>query len=167
MKRNLFYLILITALFAACDKSGELSSGGTLKVTASTGTTKTLSNYKQALESGCWYSMIDEPTSTENYYWLDMGGFVDVGDIDISFSIPRIQTGMVYSYFKNGGGTTGVDIQFNDWIDSDYTNMTKATIEFSKFQYPGRIAGVVINYDKAGKVLSRAVFDFISTKSAI
>lgn len=166
--KKLFYFILFTIIFTSCDKSGDLSSGGTLKITSSTGSSKTLSNYKQALVAGSWYCVIDEPTSTDNYYWLAIGGLTDSGLVNINVGIPTIQTGVVYSYSTNGGATTaGVSIDFEDWIEADYANATKATIEFSKFQYPGHIVGVVINYDKTGKVLSKGEFDFVSTKSQI
>jgi len=126
-----------------------------------------LSNYKQALAQGCFYCTIDEPNSTDNYYWIAIGGITDAGQVDIYVGIPTIQTGKIYTYLTNSGNNeTNLSIDFEDWIETDYSNTTKATIEFSKFQYPGRITGVAINYDKNGKVLAKGEFDFVSVKPA-
>jgi len=166
MKKNLF-LFFATLFLVSCNSDNELKSGGTFKITSSTGTSKTLSNYKQALAQGCFYCTIDEPNSTDNYYWIAIGGITDAGQVDIYVGIPTIQTGKIYTYLTNSGNNeTNLSIDFEDWIETDYSNTTKATIEFSKFQYPGRITGVVINYDKNGKVLAKGEFDFVSVKPA-
>lgn len=168
MKKNLFsFLFLASLVLISCSSDNEPQSGGTLKITASTGTSKTLSNYKQTLAQGCFYCTIDEPNSTDNYYWIAIGGFTDAGQVDIYVGIPTIQTGKIYTYLTNSGNNeTNLSIDFEDWIETDYSNTTKATIEFSNFQYPGRITGVVINYDKNGKVLAKGEFDFVSVKPA-
>ena len=166
MKKNLF-LFFATLFLVSCNSDNELKSGGTFKITSSTGTSKTLSNYKQALAQGCFYCTIDEPNSTDNYYWIAIGGITDAGQVDIYVGIPTIQTGKIYTYLTNSGNNeTNLSIDFEDWIETDYSNTTKATIEFSKFQYPGRITGVAINYDKNGKVLAKGEFDFVSVKPA-
>lgn len=168
MKKNLFFFLFISSLFlVSCNSDNEPKSGGTLKITSSTGISKTLTNYKQALVQGCFYCTIDEPNSTDNYYWIAIGGITDAGQVDIYVGIPTIQTGKVYTYLINSGNNeTNLSIDFEDWLETDYSNTTKATIEFSKFQYPGRVTGTVINYDKNGKVLAKGEFDFVSVKPA-
>lgn len=168
MKKNLFFFLFLSSLFLiSCSSDNEPKSGATLKITSSTGISKTLTNYKQALAQGCFYCTIDEPNSKDNYYWIAIGGFTDAGQVGIYVGIPTIQIGKTYTYLTNSGNNeTNLSINFEDWIETDYSNTTKATIEFSKFQYPGRITGVVINYDKNGKVLAKGEFDFVSVKPA-
>jgi len=169
MKKNLFLLLfLITLFLVSCNSDNELKSGGTFKVTSSTGISKTLSNYKQALAQGCFYCTIDEPNSTENYYWIAIGGITDAGQVNLYIAMPNpIQVRKIYTYSINSGSSTSdLSIDFEDWIETDSENTVKATIEFSNFQYPGRVAGTAINYDKNGKVLAKGEFDFVSVKPA-
>ena len=78
-----------------------------------------------------------------------------------------IQVRKIYTYSINSGSSTSdLSIDFEDWIETDYENTVKSTIEFSNFQYPGRVAGTAINYDKNGKVLAKGEFDFVSVKPA-
>jgi len=168
MKKNLFFFLFLSSLFLiSCSSDNEPKSGATFKITSSTGISKTLTNYKQALGQGCFYCTIDEPNSKDNYYWIAIGGLTDAGQVSIYVGISTIQIGKVYTYLANSrNNETNLSIDFEDWIETDYSNTTKATIEFSKFQYPGRITGVVINYDKNGKVLAKGEFDFVSVKPA-
>jgi len=104
MKKNLFLFLFLSSLFLiSCSSDNEPKSGGTLKITSSTGISKTLSNYKQALALGCFYCTIDEPNSKDNYYWIAIGGITDAGQVDIYVGIPTIQIGKTYTYLTNSG----------------------------------------------------------------
>ena len=172
MKKNLFFLLFFASLFLiSCNSDDELKSGGTLKITASTGVSKILSNYKFAYEQGCFGSEIGEPTSTDNLYVIEIWGYTDAGLATIYAQIPTptIQTGKTYTYVPDpkNHDTKLLEIYIEDWIETDSWNTTKATIEFSKFQYPGRITGIAICYDEKGKVVSKGEFDFVSAKPSI
>ena len=177
--KKIFLIFISSLLLTACSKSDDLSSGGTFKVTASSGITKIYSLYTGEFVNSAFTYHIDKPNSSnlESIY-LRLSGGGDYGGIEFEFwSDNTIQIAKVYSFKyidinSHEYGDNG--LVFDDWIEKDcgntrFTNgtATKTTIVFSKFQYPGRITGVIINYDKDGKTLVKGEFDFVTTKPTI
>jgi len=173
MKR-FFLLIIITSLFLiSCSKSDELSGGGTFKITASSGTTKTFNMAANgATLNGFAYHIHNPDSNSKNESYMLLYGTTNAGNnmIELQFTCANsIQLGKAYEYDYSVTGDSnntfenGVNFYFEDWLDSDSNNTTKATVIFSRFQYPGRITGTAINYDKDGKILAKGEFDFVST----
>jgi len=172
--KKIFLIFISSLLLTACSKSDDLSSGGTFKVTASSGITKIYSLYTGEFVNSAFTYHIDKPNSSnlESIY-LRVSGGSDAGEVEFEFAsdnsidIKRVYSLMYNDIINHGFGDNG--IVFKDWIEKDSGtdsngNAVKATISFSKFQYPGRITGVVNNYDKDGKILVKGEFDFVSTK---
>lgn len=168
--KNIFLLLLFaTLILQSCSKSDDVTNGGTFSITASTGTTKTLTMQNGTLRFNFFdYSITLYPNSTRLV--LDISGIVDYtssitgNTCGVTFIYdPPIEIKKVYTSIV--GSNNSVYIDFTDWVDSDNSNKMKTTIVFSDYNYPGHISGVVQTYDKNGKPLARGVFDFISTKA--
>jgi len=171
IKRLLLLTFIVSLITTSCNNSDvELKNGGTFKVTASSGTSKTMDYTETDYKAGVFlvnfnpYSPNINANNRIGFLGLAIGGGMS---ILFDFSNP-IQIGKDYTYTHSAVQTvTSTYIEFSDWIDSDYSNTTKSTINFSRFQYPGRITGVIINYDKIGKILIKGEFDFVCTKPKI
>jgi len=183
MKKIIFqismFLLLLTTLISCKDNNSpdnESNSGDIFKVTASDGTTKTFVSDTQLLKGvNVFSNFIQEPSSSDNTYYLILTGFSSAGESCFEFGgVSSIQLGKVYTYvYKNKPVSGEAVIQLYDWIDEDFGGIgstgksVKVTAQFSKFQYPGQIKGIVINYDINDNVVAKGEFDFISIKSSI
>lgn len=174
------FLLLLTALISCKDNNSPdngSNSGGTLKITASSGTTKTFLPDVELLKGVNVFSYdVTEPSSANNNaYSIELRGFCDAGEVGVYLGgVSSIQIGKMYSYiYKNKPVAGEAVIQLYDWIAEDFggTGSTgrsvKVTVQFSKFQYPGQIKGIVINYDINDKVVAKGEFDFVSIKPKI
>ena len=170
LMKKIILIFISSLLLTACSKSDELSGGGTFKVTASNGTTKTFNMADNGgILNGFAYHVLNTNLNNINKISMLLYGSTDIGNgmISLNFvSFNLIQIGKEYDYTSNNDYRNvfedGVTFQFSDWIDSDNANTSKATVIFSSFQYPGRITGTAINYDKDGKILAKAEFNFNS-----
>jgi len=160
MKRLILLLFITCTLFTSCDKSEDsLKNGGTFKLTASSGTTKsfTLSSERLPGVSGFGVKVFDEGTEIENIEFF-IHGFCDAGMSSIVCALPApIITGKEYLH----------GIRLEDWIDEDAYKIVKSVIKFSNFKYPGRITGIATGYDINGKVIMKGEFDLNSIKPEI
>src|ERR1035437_686595 len=163
--QSIMFLLFLTTLISCKDNnspSNELSSGGTLKITASSGTTQVFYRDAKAGVNFFVYT-ISEPSSTNNNtYSVSLKGFCNAGQAEVYFAgTNTIQIGKTYScIYKNKLITGEASIQLSDWISDDFgatgskDKSVKGTVQFSKFQYPGEIKGIVVNYDINDKIVA-------------
>ena len=152
------------------NSTGELKIGGTLKITLSTAysydyiLTNQYNTFidSQHISSFTFTSLINEPTSYNgNLYLINLGSGSDYVNetrpVNLQCWLPNpIQIGKEYCFKSNVGA------QFRFGLKSDYSDSETITVKLSAFKCPGRITGVEIKYDKAGKMLLKGEFDFIS-----
>jgi len=148
------------------NSTSDLKTGGTLKITFPTGNSYNyllVSQYSQQSRfSDRFISLVNEPCSGNgNLYMVSLGsGTIEVTQtcpISLEFRLPPpIQIGKEYCFDSNVGA------HFFFGLNSYYSAGETITVKLSAFECPGRITGVEIKYDKAGKMLLKGEFDFIS-----
>jgi hypothetical protein len=173
----IMFVMLLTTLNSCKDNNspsnqnnpnGDLKSGGTLKITTSNGTIKTITNFKPKYvsnEGDYFYSdrykdIYESIDSYDTNKFIITGYYTNGGLVDIRFNtavVLGIETGVVYTY----PSAQPLKISFEDGISSDYSNVKKTTIRFSSWIYSKRITGIIINYDGNGIELAKGEFDFI------
>ncbi|MEI7502578.1 MAG: hypothetical protein WCJ61_04785 [Paludibacter sp.] len=164
MKTRLFLFIFIVFTLLSCSKTEDvLKTGGTWKVTASSGTTKTMNLKTEGiLGIGSFWCSALEVSNYSGLTCLELSGYVDAGQCRVQcyFSNPVI-TGIDYSLQNVPKGR----FIFTNWVSD--LGVTNTTLKFSNFNNPGRVTGVITNYDKNGSVLSKGEFDFIVLKPQV
>lgn len=149
---QLALFICMSTLFFSCKSDGSLTSGGTFKLTTSTGTNKNYT-YSGSADAGTFSCQIDPNSNGKYEIIIETNVKPPAFSVIIEINTKTIEVGKEY-----------IDgVYFDPWNSDDYEN-TKCTVKFSKYSYPGRVTGVIKCTDKTGKVLATGEFDFMTTE---